>query len=287
MARSLRSKLKIKMKPVASCLRQNKKLKFFNMNKSLIVANWKCNPTSKVEAFNLFKAANDAIEDAKSVEVVICPPYVQISDIRHQMPEKGGLIKLGAQDCFWEQKGAYTGEVSPAMLKDMGCEYVIVGHSERRQYFNESDEIVNKKLKAASDGKLKPIVCIGEKEEEKEIVKEILQKQLGECLRDLSASQAAKIVIAYEPVWAIGTGNFCLPEDAFSACLIIKRFLMNLFGKNTADNIRILYGGSVDGKNAAQYVKEAKMDGLLVGGASLNGGEFGKIISSIATISNF
>lgn len=252
------------------------------MSKILVIANWKCNPKSLIEAKRLFEAVGKNIENIKDIEVVVCPPFVYLSGIRKQ----ASGVRLGAQNCFSEQKGAYTGEVSPAMLKNMGCEYVIVGHSERRQHFGETDEIVNLKTKAAPEGGLKPIVCIGEKMEERDQLKNILEGQLIKALKDLETRHLRKIIIAYEPVWAIGTGNFCSPEDAFSVNLMIRKFLTINYSKNISEEIKILYGGSVDSKNAALYIREAKMGGLLVGGASLNTSEFGKIISSIAAISN-
>jgi len=257
------------------------------MNKPLVIANWKCNPTTKIEARNLFKNVNEAVKDLKNIEVVICPPFVWLEIgggkvFSEETVDISKNIKLGAQNCFWEKRGAYTGEISPLMLTDAGCEYVIVGHSERRNYFNETDELINLKIKAVLEARLKPILCIGEREEEKEIIKDVLEKQLSGALRDLSASQISKMVIAYEPIWAIGTGKFCSPEDTFSAGLIIKKLLINVFGKVIAENVRVVYGGSVDNNNALSYIKEAKMDGLLVGGASLSAGEFSKIVTNIA-----
>ncbi|MBI4836932.1 MAG: triose-phosphate isomerase [Candidatus Portnoybacteria bacterium] len=252
------------------------------MNKILIIANWKCNPVSVVEARNLLEYANGAARNAKNAEVIICLPFVFLSDQKNQ----GLGIALGAQDCFWEQKGAYTGEVSPAMLKNLECKYVIVGHSERRKYFGESGEIINKKIKAALSAGLKPIFCVGEKHDEKEIIKEVLEKQLFEGLVEVTASKITDLIIAYEPVWAISSeeGEYCSPEYAFSARLIIKKFLLKEYDKTVVDKIRIIYGGSVDSKDAISYIKEGKMAGVLVGKASLNAMEFGKIIKSVDKI---
>jgi triosephosphate isomerase len=251
--------------------------------KNLIIANWKCNPKSRIEAKRLFEGINKGAKKAKGVEVVVCAPFVYLSSFKFKVSSS----KLGAQDCFWEQKGAFTGEVSPAMLKNIGCEYVIIGHSERREYFGETDDIINLKIKAALGASLRPVLCIGEKKEEREHLKEVLEGQLVSGLKELTTRQLNNLTIAYEPVWAIGTGDFCSIEDAFSACLLIKKFLITRYGKNAAGRIRILYGGSVNSKNASFYIKESKMRGLLVGGASLNVVEFGKIISSVAGISNF
>lgn len=248
----------------------------------LIIANWKMNPQLPKEAMKLFAAAEENSKGAKNVEVVICPPFVFLD--RKML--KG--VKLGAQNCLWEQKGPYTGEVSPAMLRNIGCEYVILGHSERRQYFGETDETVNKKLKASLMARLKPILCIGEKADEKEQMKSILEGQLKGCLEGIKQNQIANIVFVYEPVWAISTsGNeFCSPDYAFSAGLLIRKFLLDKYGKYAGKKSKIIYGGSVDAKekNAVMYIEEAKMDGVLVGAASLKAEEFGKIIKSVAKL---
>ncbi|OIP78897.1 MAG: triose-phosphate isomerase [Candidatus Portnoybacteria bacterium CG_4_8_14_3_um_filter_44_10] len=258
------------------------------MTKISIIANWKCNPALAVEAKNLFKSADGVVRNAKNVEVVICSPFVYLSELKNGPKDQGSGVALGAQDCFWEQKGAYTGEVSPVMLKNLGCKYVIVGHSERRKYFNETNESVNKKIKAAFEAGLKPIFCVGEKHDEKEIIKEVLEKQLFEGLAGVSASKISDLIIAYEPVWAISSeeGEYCSPEYAFSANLIIKKFLFKEYDKTVADKARIIYGGSVDGKDAGLYIKEGKLAGVLVGKASLNAMEFGKIIKSMDAISS-
>ncbi|PIY90762.1 MAG: triose-phosphate isomerase [Candidatus Nealsonbacteria bacterium CG_4_10_14_0_8_um_filter_35_10] len=184
-------------------------------------------------------------------------------------------IKLGAQDCFWEKKGAYTGEISPTMLKDLGCQYVLLGHSERKR-LGETDEIINKKLKAALSAKLNPIFCLGETEKERDEgeIQNILKSQLEKGLNKISKKEIKNIVIAYEPVWAIGTGNPCHPSEAKKVLLFLRKF----FKKNL-----ILYGGSVNSKNATPYIKEAKFQGLLIGGASLNAKEFIKIVKNLST----
>lgn len=262
-----------------------------SMNKILIIANWKMNPQALKEVARLFDVAEENVRNVKNdgnIEVVICAPFVWLgilgaSASAHSKAGYGGLA-LGSQDCFWEQKGAYTGEISPAMLKNLGCKYVIIGHSERRKYFGENGEIINKKIKGALSVGIKPIFCVGEKHDEKEIIKEILERQLFEGLAGVSFQKIVDIVIAYEPVWAISSeeGEYCSPEYAFSASLIIKKFLFKAYDKTVADKIRIVYGGSVDSKNSVSYIKEAKFDGLLVGGASLNAAEFGKIIKNVA-----
>jgi len=206
------------------------------------------------------------------VEVVICPPFIYIPTFQHSNIL---TIKLGAQDCFWEKKGAYTGEISPTMLKDLGCQYVLLGHSERKR-LGETDEIINKKLKAALSAKLNPIFCLGETEKERDEgeIQNILKSQLEKGLNKISKKEIKNIVIAYEPVWAIGTGNPCHPSEAKKVLLFLRKF----FKKNL-----ILYGGSVNSKNATPYIKEAKFQGLLIGGASLNAKEFIKIVKNLST----
>jgi len=250
-------------------------------NKKLIIANWKCNPASQKEAEYIFKVVKKGILDfglRKNTEIVICPPYVFLSSIKHQVSN----IKLGAQDCFYEKKGAYTGEISPLMLKDLGVKYVIIGHSERRRYLKETDEVINKKIKMALKSGLYPILCIGE--EEKNSSSSIIREQLKKGLSKISFSKVANIIIAYEPIWAIGTGNACVPEEVLKINLFIKKTLTQLYNRKIAEKIKIIYGGSVNSKNAADYVKEAQMDGLLVGGASLNASEFVRIIKAVSEI---
>jgi len=240
--------------------------------KVLVVGNWKCNPVSLVEAKQLFNLIKRGLKNIKKVEVVICPPFIYIPTFQHSNIL---TIKLGAQDCFWEKKGAYTGEISPTMLKDLGCQYVLLGHSERKR-LGETDEIINKKLKAALSAKLNPIFCLGETEKERDEgeIQNILKSQLEKGLNKISKKEIKNIVIAYEPVWAIGTGNPCHPSEAKKVLLFLRKF----FKKNL-----ILYGGSVNSKNATPYIKEAKFQGLLIGGASLNAKEFIKIVKNLST----
>lgn len=251
--------------------------------KTFVVANWKMNPITSAEAERLFDTVEKGIKRIKSaswrnenIEVVICPPFVYL-DTRHKIQDT--RYKLGAQDLFWEQQGAYTGEISPTMLKNLGCSYVIIGHSERRKYFNETNEMVNKKLLSAFKVRLKPIFCVGEQEGEEMSL--VVKNQLVEGLKDIKRTQMRNLIIAYEPVWAIGTGNPCQPNDAMKAILFIKKTLSELYNRELAEEIPILYGGSLNSKNAKDYIKEAKMNGLLVGGASLDGREFIKIIKSV------
>jgi triosephosphate isomerase len=253
------------------------------MDNFLIIANWKCNPQTLKEAERLFGAAGENVANVKNLEVVVCAPFVYVQNLKSNIQN----LSVGAQNCFWEQKGPHTGEISPSMLKDVGCEYVILGHSERRKDFGETDEIINKKIKAALAARLKPILCIGEKTEERERIKEVVTAQLRNCFAGVEQNQIKNIIIVYEPVWAISTtadSKDCSPEEAFSAGLMIKKIMIDLYGKSIVQKIKIIYGGSVDSKDAVAYIKEAKMDGVLVGAASLNANEFGKIISSVAEL---
>lgn len=242
--------------------------------KPLIVANWKLNPINKKEAKELFERIKKGVSKIKGVEVVICPPFVFL-------PLLKGLT-LGAQNVYFEENGAFTGEISVVMLKDLGVKYVIIGHSERRKYFNETDELINKKIKKVLSVNLTPILCIGETAEEKNSGKksDVLKRQLKEGLKGVSRDEIKKIIIAYEPIWAIGTGKNCSIDETMSSVLFIKKIVSKLYNREIADNMRILYGGSVKSDNSALYVKNAGANGLLVGGASLNAEEFVKIAKS-------
>lgn len=230
--------------------------------KPLIVANWKLNPSTAKEAKSIYSGVR-----SKKVEVVFCPPFVFI-------PLLKGVI-LGAQDCFFEEKGAFTGQVSPLMLKDLKVKYVIIGHSERRKYFQETEDLIEKKLKAVLKAGLKPILCIGETKEQRDNneTEAILKKQLNV----LKSIHEKELVIAYEPVWAIGTGNACDAHEAQTMRLLI---LKTINGLSFAKKTKVLYGGSANSKNAEMYIKEAGFSGLLVGGASLDKKEFLKVIKS-------
>jgi len=248
--------------------------------KPLIIANWKCNPTTKEETKRLFNSIKRGLKKIKNVEVVICPPFVYLSSIKYQVSS----IKLGAQDCHREEKGAFTGEVSAKMLKDFGCQYVILGHSERRIYFGETNEMINKKIKSAILAKLNPIFCIGEKktEREKGEIEKVLKFQIEKGLNKISKKEIKKIIIAYEPVWAIGTGEACHPEEAQKMALFIKRMMAKKYSFSIAEKLPIIYGGSVDSENAESFIKEARFQGLLVGGASLDPREFIEIVKVVS-----
>lgn len=252
------------------------------MTKKLIVANWKMNPANRKEARRLFRAVKKGVKKTKNAEVVACLPFVYL-------PMLKGL-SLGAQDIFYEKQGAFTGEVSPLMLTDLEVKYVIVGHSERRMYFGETDEIINKKIKAALSAKLKPIFCVGESIGEDKAI--ILEKQITKGLKSISNAtlrgvrlasskfQISNLIIAYEPVWAIGTGNNCSVDETMSSMLLIRKIISKLYGKKSASAAKVIYGGSVDSENADSYLHETGIDGLLVGVASLDAEEFIKIVSS-------
>ncbi|MCD6528379.1 triose-phosphate isomerase [bacterium] len=261
------------------------------MSKPLIVANWKCNPPTWQNAKLLFNRVKKGIKKIKNVEVVVCPPFVYLGGLAtsasaRQQAGRGRLI-LGAQDCFWKE-GPFTGEISSKMLKDIGCQYVIIGHSERRQHFQETDETVNKKIKASIGAKITPILCIGETEEEKREgrVQAVLNRQIRSALKKISNHkiQDSGLCIAYEPVWAIGSGHSCNVNTAQIINLLIKKIITRLYNRSLAENIRILYGGSVNSRNARDYIQKAGMKGLLVGGASLDSLEFLSIIKEVNSL---
>jgi triosephosphate isomerase len=233
---------------------------------NLIVANWKMNPNSQKEAKEIFDSIREGARGLKA-EVVVCPPSVYL----YASVFGEGVISMGAQNIYFEEKGAFTGEISVSMVKDLGVEYVIVGHSERRKYFGETDEIVNKKIKKALEAGLKVIFCIGETAEERDAGKknEVLERQIEIGLDGIENME--NINIAYEPVWAIGTGNNCGVEETKESV----EFIRKISGVE-----RILYGGSVKSENSGEYIKNAGANGLLVGGASLKSDEFLKIIKS-------
>ncbi len=247
--------------------------------KPLIVANWKCNPITLKEAKKLFNLVKKGVKNFKNAEVVICPPFLYISNLKSQ----NSNIKIGAQNCFWEQKGAFTGEVSPKMLKNLGCQYVIVGHSERRRNLNETDEMVNRKLKAALKENLRPILCVGNKNRKREKEFKGIRIQMEKALSGIKKSDLKNLIITYEPVWAISTTKgreIATPIEAKEGAIFIRKILAKLFDKNFAQKIRIIYGGSVDSGNIRGFIKEAKMDGALVGAASLKPKEFVRTVKA-------
>jgi len=251
------------------------------MRTPLIAGNWKMNKTTSqarefAEQLAKLQTANSD-KQLSSVEVLICPPFTALSEVGQVI--KTTSIKLGAQNMHWETKGAYTGEVSGEFLVDLGCEYVILGHSERRQYFSESDETINKKIVTALKLGLKPILCVGEQLSERESNQtfHVIKRQLDNGL--VNISNIDKIVIAYEPVWAIGTGKTATPEQAKEVHSYIRENIAKKYGKDTAMNLRILYGGSVTPENIDILMKQDGIDGALVGGASLKTESFLRLVN--------
>jgi triosephosphate isomerase len=227
---------------------------------------------------SLVSQLKEMVSDTSEVEVVVAPPFTSLGAVAEVL--KGSMILLAAQNVFWEESGAFTGEVSPSMLKDLGCAYVIIGHSERRQYFGETDETVNKRLKAALQSSLLPIVCIGETLEEREAEKTlvVIDQQLTGGLKGLAPDEMGKVVIAYEPVWAIGTGKTATPDQAQEVHRFIRKLLEEISGGEIAGNMRILYGGSVKPDNVDELMAQSDIDGALVGGASLKADSFVRIV---------
>ena len=245
--------------------------------KKLIAANWKMykNPEQTKQFLRDFLPM---VAGHDRDEMVVCPPYVDLASALELA--KGSQVAIGAQDVYWKDEGAFTGEISSPMLVAIGCTHVIIGHSERRQYFGETDDTVNLKLKAALEHGLTPIVCVGEVLEEREagLTEDVLRRQCLRAFNAISAKKAAKLVIAYEPVWAIGTGKTATPQMASDAHLLIRGEAAKAFGQEFADGLRILYGGSVKPENATVLMSEAEIDGALVGGASLDPKSFTAIV---------
>jgi triosephosphate isomerase len=245
----------------------------------LIAGNWKMNKTIE-EAKALVEALLPQIEGVEYCEVALCPPFTALTAVAELIDLSE--VHLGAQNCAWEESGEFTGEVSPAMLKEIGCTYVILGHSERRRIFAETDEMINKKVLAALRCDLDPILCIGETREEREAnrTNEVVQRQLRACLKDVTPEQVASIVIAYEPVWAIGKAALraATPEEAQEVHAFIRRTFGLLYDEVLADSLCILYGGSVKPDNIKELMAQADIDGALVGGASLKAESFARIV---------
>lgn len=247
------------------------------MRKPIIAGNWKMYKTIP-EAEQLVKGVLQQLAGANDVEVVFCPPFTALSSVKKLL--NGTPYGLAAQDIYWKEEGAYTGEVSPAMLKDVGCDYVVIGHSERRQYFGETDETVNLKVKAALAAGIKPIICVGESLEEREAGKthSLIKDQTEKALAGIAPEDVEKVVIAYEPIWAIGTGRSSDGKDANQVIGLIRKTIAGIFGESAAAQVRIQYGGSVKPANIKEFMDEAEIDGALVGGASLDVDSFMKII---------
>jgi len=241
-----------------------------------IAGNWKMNKTTG-EAVELVESIKTRVGDVTGADIIVCPPFTALASVVEAV--KGSNICVGAQNVHWEEAGAYTGEIAPSMLCDLDVTYAIIGHSERRQYFGETDENVNKRLKAALASGLHPIVCLGESLEQREqgITESVIEKQIDKGLVGLSPEQMEKTILAYEPVWAIGTGKTATPEQAQEVHAFIRSFLENKFG-NVADNVIIQYGGSVKPANAQKLLQQKDIDGALIGGASLKPDDFAEIV---------
>jgi triosephosphate isomerase len=242
-----------------------------------MAANWKMYKTPQ-QAQEFLRAFLPMVDGHDRDEIAICPPFVCLPAVVEGLA--GHYIGVGAQNLHWEKEGAYTGEVSAAMLKAVGCSHVIIGHSERRQYFGETDDTVNRKLQAALATGLIPIVCVGEVLQEREagLTEDVLRRQCQGALRGIAGEQARKLTIAYEPVWAIGTGKTATPQIASEAHVVIRAEAAKALGKQVAENMRILYGGSVKPENARALMSESEIDGALVGGASLDPKSFAAIV---------
>jgi triosephosphate isomerase len=255
------------------------------MRKTIIAGNWKMYKTIKeaIELANGLKRGLFKLDFAK-VDVVLCPAFTALSEVAEILNESE--IGLGAQDIYWQEEGAFTGEVSPAMLKDAGCQYVIIGHSERRQFFGETNETVNKKIKAALKAGLTPIVCVGEnlKERESNNTFKVIEDHVKNSLVDISNEDMLKIVVAYEPVWAIGTGKTATPEQAQEVHAYIRGLLKSIYGLEVSSSVRIQYGGSVKPENITELMNKPDVDGALVGGASLKVESFSAIVTIIHVV---
>ena len=238
------------------------------MRKPIIAGNWKMNKTVE-ESIALSNGIKRGVFDIENIEVVVCPPFTSLTEVKDVVSDTS--IALGAQNMYWEKEGAYTGEVSPVMLKNLGCKYVIIGHSERRAYFGETSETVNKKIKAALGEGLFPIMCVGEKLEERENNKtfDVVKEHVDGGLSLINNEEILKIVVAYEPVWAIGTGKNATPDEAQEVHKFIRKLIADKYGKEVSQSIRIQYGGSVKPANIESLMKKPDIDGALVGGASL------------------
>ncbi len=246
------------------------------MRTPIIAGNWKMN--NNIEESLKFIEDIKSYDLEKDVEKLLCVPYTDLKSVKEAIKDKD--IKLGAQNMHFEESGAYTGEISALMLKEIGVDYVIIGHSERREYFNETDETVNKKIKTANKHNIKPILCVGETLEEREAnkEKEIVKEQIEKALKDIDLKYIESIVLAYEPIWAIGTGKTASSDDAQAMCEFIRQTINNLYG-DVSEKVRIQYGGSVKPANITELMEKKDIDGALVGGASLKAEDFAKLVN--------
>ncbi len=246
----------------------------------VVAGNWKMNTTLE-SAVDLVKAMRNDLDRVPGVEKILCPPFISIAEIRKLIAQSS--IKLGAQNIYFEEKGAFTGEISPVMLQGL-CEYVIIGHSERRQYFGETDNLVNKKVKAALHSGLIPILCVGEKLEhrEKGQMESVITGQVNTALQEINS--IGQLIVAYEPIWAIGTGRAATGEQANNVSQLIRAIINKLYGDKVAQNMSILYGGSVTSSNIREFINQSDVNGALVGGASLKAADFLSITQQTAEI---
>ena len=252
------------------------------MRKIIIAGNWKMNKDLK-ESIELANAVKRSLYDMEEVDVVLCPPFTSLSDLSDVVLDT--TIQLGAQDVYWEKEGAFTGEISGQMLKSAGCAYCIVGHSERRQFFGETNDTVNKKARALLACGIMPIICVGEKLEERNAHKEfdVVKDHVTNSLKGLSGEDMLKVIIAYEPVWAIGTGVNATKEQAQEMHKYIRGLIKDIYGEETARAVRIQYGGSVKPENIKELISQEDVDGALVGGASLKADSFVSLVKNCLT----
>ena len=246
----------------------------------IVIANWKLNPKTEQEARRLVGVTHDMSKKIRSVKTVVCPPYIWIPALRSLVRKP---LELGAQNGFWKDTGAFTGEVSFAMLKEAHCRWVIIGHSERRIIFKETDELINQKVKAALKAGFQVVLAVGERDRnnDPDSVSAVLEQQVEKALEGVPKEHIKRVVIAYEPVWAIGTGNPETPEGALKAALLIKKVVGRVYGNGFAEKLHVLYGGSVTDQNVASFVKQDGIDGVLVGGASVDGKIFPKLLAAL------
>jgi triosephosphate isomerase len=250
------------------------------MRKKVIAGNWKMN-NDLSESQNLISKLISGLSNEKvNCDVIVCPPFTSLSEANSLL--KKSIIKLGAQNMYFEENGAFTGEISASMLKNTGCEYVILGHSERRTIFGETDQVINKKIKKALQSDLLPIFCVGEslQERESEVTNDIIKRQITEGLKNISSAEMQKIIIAYEPVWAIGTGKTASPQQAEDVHAFIRGLVKSLYSNEIADELVIQYGGSVKPDNVKELLSQKDIDGALVGGACLKSESFIGIIKA-------
>jgi triosephosphate isomerase len=247
------------------------------MRRPIIAGNWKMNKTIS-EAIDFIRQLKPLVADVRDTDIVVAPTFAALQAVSREI--EGSNIELSAQDVFWESSGAYTGEISPSMLRDVGCRYVIIGHSERRQYFGETNESVQRKIKASLAMDLCPIICVGEALEEREAGKtfDVVKTQVLQCLEGFSRQEMEKIIIAYEPIWAIGTGKTATPQQAEEVHAFIREQMGQISDRQISEGVRIQYGGSANPDNISDLMLQPNIDGALVGGASLKADSFSSIV---------